>query len=344
MRPFSLYLDGVKNSGPLALELDLAASTPPLPKVPEFVSFVASESRRSAAEKLVLEHLSSLTGVATKRLLLTIGSSSGFLLALSAVTEPGDSVLIEKPTYEPFVKTAEYLGLKIKRFQRTGDFERDLDSLKKAKSSSRVLVISNPNSPTGWLYSKAEIARLAKLFDYLIVDEIFLPVFANEMSRASKLSNVITLSGLSKTLGLSSLRVGWIQASPKVLRACDQIGLNAYCDVPTLPLVGASLVLPRWSEIVGGHRARVDANRETLRTFDASFPRVLSHDFSIGHFGVMKVPPRYSSGTAFAKALRKFSVKVCPCEPFDRRDAVRISAWLEPAKFRTALQLISKFY
>ncbi|MEK7356918.1 MAG: pyridoxal phosphate-dependent aminotransferase [Bdellovibrionota bacterium] len=342
MRPFSRYLDEVKQASAAAFEMDLAASTPPTPAVPISVSFDPAESRRSPANGVVLDQISQLMEVPSNRLLLTVGSSSGFLLALSAITKAGDTVVIEKPTYEPFVQTARYLGLKVERYQRSSDFEKDLASLKKAKG--KVLVISNPNSPTGWLYTKWDLPRLAKLFDYVIVDEIFLPVFTNEVSRATSRSRIITLSGLSKTLGLSSLRVGWIQAAPKILRACDQIGLNTYCDVPTLPLVGASLVIPRWTEIVFAHRARVEANRAVLQDFNSRFPGVLSHDFSRGHFGVLKVPRPYSTGKSFAKALTKASVKVAACEPFDMPNGVRISAWIEPSKFQKAIQTISKFY
>ena len=181
--------------------------------------------------------------------------------------------------------------------------------------------------------------------DTVIVDEIFLPIFANEVSRTQALKNVISLSGLSKTLGLSSLRVGWIQASPKIVRAADQIGLNSYCDVPTLPLVAASEILPKWNEIVAHHRARVDANRATVRAFGQAHPGVLSHDFSQGHFGTLVIPRKFKTAAKFAEELaKKHSIKVAAGEPFDAPKAVRVSLWAEPARVSRAFEKISEYY
>jgi|GEM_PF-5373093 len=342
MRPYSLYLDSVKNpKSTLACEFDLAGSTPPVPaNLLKTVTFEADESRRSHALKEVTRQLSKLTGNPSNRILTTVGSSSGFLLALAAVTKPGDTVVIESPTYEPFVQTARFLGLKVKHFKRTGEFERDLANLRKVRG--HALVVSNPNSPTGWLYSARELATLAKLFDYTIVDEIFLPVFANEISRAP--TSAIALSGLSKTLGLSSLRVGWIQAPPTILKACDQQGLNLYCDVPTLPLVAAGGVLPRWTEIVSASRARADQNRPLIRRFNSENPNCLSHDFSEGHFGTLEIPRRFKTAASFSKEIARKSVKVASGESFGCPDSVRISINVEPAKFARALEIIATYY
>ena len=344
MRPYSLYLDGVKSSLGKKFAVNLAGTTPPIPRVPAKITFDPTESRRSGFHRVVLRSLAKLNEAAPERLKLTIGSSSAFLHALSAVTRAGDTVMIETPTYEPFVMTARYLGLKVVNFARTGDFSRDIEELKKKRSRAKVLILSNPSSPAGWLYSKSELARISRLFSTVIVDEIFLPVFAGEMSRTGSLANVISLSGLSKTLGLSSLRVGWMKASPQVLRESERIALNTYVDVPTLSLTGASLVLPRFWEIVESHKRRADANRAAIREFAADHPGVLSHDFSIGHFGVMKVPRGFTSGEAFARVLERKSISVCPCEPFGMKNAIRFNLLAEPRKFSKALAAITSFY
>lgn len=344
MRSFSFYLDSVKQPKLPKFRVNLAGTTPSVPRVPTSLPFEAGESRWSAAYRDVMKQLASLYGVGGERIGLTVGSSSAFLHSLSAVTREGDTVLIESPCYEPYIMTARYLGLKITQFRRTGDIDRDLKAMKSARGRSKVLIISNPNSPTGLLYSKSELARISRAFETVIVDEIFLPVFAGEISRTGSLANVISLSGMSKTLGLSSLRVGWMKASPRVIRASDQIALNTYVDVPTLPLVGASLILPRFIEIVVSHQLKADANRPVLREFAARFPGVLSHDFTQGHFGTMRVPRRFATGTAFARELHKHSIAVCPCEPFGMKGAVRFNAMAEAGKFKRALSTITRYY
>jgi aspartate/methionine/tyrosine aminotransferase len=363
MRPFSLYLDEVKNAKPAPLvQVDLSGSTPPIPShLPASVAFDATESRKADAYAQVIEQIAGLTG---RTPLLTVGSSSAYLHALSAVTRPGDQVVIEKPTYEPFVQTAKYLGLKIERFERTGDWERDLANLRRAetktktktkrKTRNKVLIISNPNAPTGFLYTKAQIAKLTSLFDHVIVDEVFLPIFTAgavgasgaadtvEITRTG--SKAISLSGLSKTLGLSSLRVGWILAPKAIQRASDRMGLNTYTDVPTLPLIAAAEILPRFHTIVGEHGARVDANRASLKEFGAKHPGILSHDFTQGHFGTLKIPRRFKTATSFAKELAKRGIKVAAGEPFDAPKEVRISAFADANQMTKALETISTYY
>lgn len=341
MRPFSLYLDGVKNAKPASFtQVDLSGSTPPIPAhLPASLAFDATESRKAKAYTQVIEQIATLTG---RTPALAVGSSSAYLHALSAVTKPGDSVVIEKPTYEPFVQTAKYLGLKIERFARTGEWETDLANLRRVKSGARVLVISNPNAPTGFLYTKSQIAKLTTLFEHVIVDEVFLPIFTNEITRAG--AKAISLSGLSKTLGLSSLRVGWILAPKTLQRACDRIGLNTYTDVPTLPLIAAAEILPRFDEIVGEHRARVDANRAALKEFNAKHPGVLSHDFTQGHFGTLTIPRRFKTAASFTKELGRKGIKVAAGEPFDAPKEVRISAFADATQMKKALEAISTYY
>jgi aspartate/methionine/tyrosine aminotransferase len=333
MRPYSHYLESVKKAKPIKAFVDLSGSTPPLPlNLPKSIEFDAGESRRADASRKVLSQLTALTG---RTPLLTVGCSSAFLHALAAVTKPGDTVVIESPTYEPFVKTALFLGLKIKRFDRS---DPSLNALPKGD----VLVISNPNAPTGLLYTAARLKKLSALFEHVIIDEIFLPIFANEISRAPK--SAIALSGLSKTLGLSSLRVGWIQAPDKILRACDQMSLNSYCDVPTLPLVAAALILPRFQDIVDAHRARVELNRPTLKRFHNAHPDLLSHDFSQGHFATLAIPEKFKTADDFANELLRKGIKVAPGESFDAPLAIRVSAFAEPAQLKRAFEIIGSYY
>lgn len=344
MRDFSKYLCAVKSVKSKTFQVNLASATPAAPQIRRSIPFVTDESRHSIYLAKVKKKLSAILQCNPNNLLITMGASSAFLHSVAAITRPGDSIVIETPTYEPLESASKFLALKTLRFKRSGDFAKDVAQLKKLRTKAKVLVISNPNNPTGLLYSKTELRKLASLFDNIIIDEIFLPIFTGESTRAGKVTNIISIGGLSKTLGLSSLRIGWIKAAPEVLKRADQAGLNTYVDLPTLPLVGADAVLPNWKKIISRHRKLAELNRKVLWKFDLDFPGVLSHDFSEGHFGTLQIPQRFRSAKAFATALEKHSLKVCPCEDLGLGRSIRISTFTKSSQFSKAMKTISKFY
>lgn len=189
MREFSSFLNDVKTAKSKSFEINLASGTPAAPKVRRHLLFVTDESRRSVHLAKVKSLLAKILKCKTQNLLITMGASSAFLHAIAAITQPGDKVIVEDPTYEPLYATSKFLSLKTLRFKRTSDFNRDYAQLKKMRAKSGVLIISNPHNPTGWMYSKAQLQKLAKLFEYVVVDEIFLPIFTGESTRAAKVGN-----------------------------------------------------------------------------------------------------------------------------------------------------------
>jgi len=148
-------------------------------------------------------------------------------LAMAALVDPGDEVLIEQPTYEPLLSLARYLGADIRRFQRR--FEDGFQALPqdiedKLSPRTRLIVLTNLNNPTGALIdgptmaSIGEIARTVKA--RVMVDEVYLETFFdNRPPTAFSLGpEFVTTSSLTKAFGLSGLRCGWIVAAPDLAR------------------------------------------------------------------------------------------------------------------------------
>ena len=95
-----------------------------------------------------------------------VGTSLANYLALAAITEPGDEILVEQPTYELILSTAKYLGLEIKRFPRRAEnnFAIDLaDVERNITPRTRAIVICNLHNPTGALTSDATLRELGAL-------------------------------------------------------------------------------------------------------------------------------------------------------------------------------------
>src|SRR5205085_3096691 len=82
------------------------------------------------------------------------GTSLANHLALAAATEPGDEILVEQPSYDPILCAAQYLGLKIRRFQRPAErnFDIDLEDLERNLTPlTRLIVMTDMHNPSGAL-------------------------------------------------------------------------------------------------------------------------------------------------------------------------------------------------
>src|SRR5436305_12194506 len=109
------------------------------------------------------------------------GTSMANHLAMAALLEHGNEVLIEQPTYEPLLAIAEYLGAKIKRFPRRfeDDFEIDIVELEKQITPrTRVIVLTNLHNPSSELVAEATLRKIGELARdigaRMLVDEVYL--------------------------------------------------------------------------------------------------------------------------------------------------------------------------
>ncbi len=129
----------------------------------------------------LLEKLSAKSGVPTENIVHAQGTSMANHLAMAALLEPGDEVLIEEPSYGPIVSTAEYLGATIRRFPRKFESGFQLDPREIERNISprtRLVVLANLHNPSGVrtadtkLRTAGEIARSMRA--HVLVDEVYL--------------------------------------------------------------------------------------------------------------------------------------------------------------------------
>src|SRR4029077_10954930 len=93
------------------------------------------------------------------------GTSMANHLAMAAILERGDEVLIEQPTYDPLLAVAEYLGAKIKRFPRRFEdgFKIDIDALEKQMTPrTRLIGITNLHNPSSALVDETTLRKIGE--------------------------------------------------------------------------------------------------------------------------------------------------------------------------------------
>ena len=171
------------------------------------------------------ERIAKFNGVTPDRVVCAAGTSMANHLAFAATLEPGDEVLVERPTYELLVSTLQYLGANIRYFDRRmeNDFRIDPEEVaRRMTAKTRLIVLTNLHNPTGVLNDEAalnvvgEIARDHKA--RVLADEVYLEALYEQRPRPAIHfgDHFLVTSSLTKAYGLSGLRCGWVLASPEL--------------------------------------------------------------------------------------------------------------------------------
>jgi aspartate/methionine/tyrosine aminotransferase len=157
------------------------------------------------------------------------GSEANFITTLSLV-EPGDEVVMLVPNYMQTWGLSRAFGGTIREWRlvedrAAGRWRIDLDELERLVSArTKMIVICNPNNPTGARLTAAELDAIARIADqhgaWILSDEVYRGAELDGIETASmwgRSARAIVTSGLSKAYGLPGLRIGWIVAPPSLI-------------------------------------------------------------------------------------------------------------------------------
>src|SRR5438874_6201628 len=204
------------------------------------------------------------------------GTSMANHLAMAAIIEPGDEVLIEHPAYGPILDVARYLHANVKRFPRTEEtgWAVDANAVRACITPrTRLVVITNLHNPTSALtpdWVLREIGDIARSIGALVlVDEVYLDAVYQRTPRTSFHlgPEFVVTSSLTKVYGVSGLRCGWILAHPDLAWKMRRLN-DLYSATPVYPgLLLAVAVFKHLNRLREKARRIVDADRKLLRDF-----------------------------------------------------------------------------
>ncbi len=279
------------------------------------------------------------------------GTSMANHLALAALIDPGDEILIESPTYELIVSTARYLQAKIIRFPRREEngFAADPGEIRKAITPKTKLVfltnLHNPSSvltPDSVLREIGDIA--ASVGAQVVVDEVYLDAVYDNTPRTSFHlgKNFVVTSSLTKVYGLSGLRCGWILAQPDLARAIYELN-DLFAATPVHPTEILSVIaFQHLDKIRERARKIVEADRVDLKDF---------LDANASHITAVRTPygttsfPKLLDGdvAALLQRLRtNFDTTVVPGKFFEMPDHFRIGMGVDHEMFAEGLRRVTQ--
>jgi aspartate/methionine/tyrosine aminotransferase len=280
----------------------------------------------------------------------TAGTSMANHLAMAALIDPGEEVLIESPTYELIVSAAQYLQAKIVRFPRHEEngFAVDPQEIRKAITPKTKLIfltnLHNPSSvltPDNILGQVGDIAAAVRA--HVIVDEVYLDAVYDNTPRSSFHlgKNFVVTSSLTKVYGLSGLRCGWILAQPDLARAMYELN-DLFAATPAHPTELLSVIaFQNLNKIRDRARTVVEADRADLKTFLDASTNYLSAVRSA--YGTTCFPKLlHGDVTELLQRLRlKFETTVVPGQFFEMPDHFRIGMGVDHEMFSEGLRRLS---
>src|SRR5438105_7073567 len=278
------------------------------------------------------------------------GTSMANHLAMAALLEHGDEVLIEQPTYDPLLAVAQYLGGKIKRFPRKFEDEFKIDIVdleKRTTSRTRLIVLTNLHNPSSALIDEATLRKIGELARSVgarvLVDEVYLEaMFENAPKSALSLGReFVAASSLTKGYGLSGLRCGWILAEADLaekIRRLDDIFAASAPSVMERLSVSALAQLPK---IAARAKSMLETNRQTLNNFFETRDDV---DVVPTKFGTTSFPRLRDVDVdqLCALLIEKYQTGVVPGRFFESPSHIRIGMCCDPTLFKSGAERLGQ--
>lgn len=287
------------------------------------------------------------------RIVVTTGSSGGFVLAFLAAFDPGDRVALAEPGYPAYRNILTALGIEAVCIE-TGPETRFQPTPGLLEEQGRLdgLIVASPANPTGTMLDRD---ALGGLVDYcerrgirLVSDEIYHGiVYRGSADSALRFTgDAVIVNSFSKYFSMTGWRIGWLVVPPDLDRSIECLAQNLFISPPTLAQ-HAALAAFDCAEELDGNVARYAENREILleglpRIGIARFAPADGAFYLYADVAAFGIDSRELSGRLLAEA----GVAVAPGLDFDRRRGggyIRISFAGSQEDMREALSRLGRW-
>mmetsp|Transcript_14315 Transcript_14315/g.21833 ORF Transcript_14315/g.21833 Transcript_14315/m.21833 type:complete len:471 (-) Transcript_14315:170-1582(-) len=191
--------------------------------------------------------------IPTSRIVVTTGSSGGFLLAFTAGFDVGDTVAIASSGYPCYRNILSALGVHLATVPVNDDFKLTADELRveikrrEAAGEARLngLILSSPSNPTGAMLSPDELKELCELCEkegiQFLSDEIYhgISYGKQEATALSYSDQAMILNSFSKYYSMSGWRLGWMVLPENMVDAVNSLQQNMFINAPTISQTAA---------------------------------------------------------------------------------------------------------
>lgn len=222
---------------------------------------LARYPERGPAEALIADRLE----LAPEEVLLTNGIDEAIHLLCETYLEPDDEVLIPVPTFAMYEVFAAATGAGILKVPASDEFEFPAQRLLDAVSEkTRLIVVANPNNPTGAVVEPETLLEVARSASHaaVLVDEAYYEFYGETvLGQWRRQPNLLVTRTFSKAYGLAGLRIGLLAGDPDVLGPVRRVASPYSVNGVALACLPAALEDEAY---VREYAAQVRASREKL--------------------------------------------------------------------------------
>ena len=309
-----------------------------------------------AREHVAAEFARRGEAVRPDRIVLTASTSEAYSFLFKLLCDPGDAVLVPRPSYPLFdlLTRLEGVAMQTYRLEYHGAWSIDRASVTAALTSrTRAVLVVSPNNPTGSLLRASDrewLAGLCARHDLAIIgDEVFADYPLQPRADGCRVLGddralTVALGGLSKAAGLPQVKLAWMAvAGPDavVRPALQRLELiaDSYLSVSTPVQVAAARLIESGRAIRADIASRLDRNLQCLRERVARWPAISLLEPEAGWSAVLQVPAIDAEERLVLRLLDEARVLVHPGYFFDfpREAFLVVSLLPDPDVFATAL-------
>jgi len=297
-------------------------------------------------------------GSSEECVLITNGTSEANFLVAQTLLEQGGEVLFQIPNHLQVSGLAKNMHRTIRHFPMdpANGWEPDWDMFEeKLNQDTRLIFVSSPNNPTGYVMNEADIERIIDAAEsvgaYILSDEVFHGTEWNEETSPSfwgRSERVVVTGGLSKAYGLPGLRIGWVVGPPEIVAHCCAYNDFTSTAPGTLSDAIARFALEPENQVKLFNRGRefVKKNRIILNDWISQFDGQFEYRIpQAGPFALIHIDDGIST-VKFSEVLRvHHSVLTVPGAWMGMDSYIRIGLGVNPEDFERGLELITpEFY
>ena len=252
----------------------------------EVLAYSMSEGSETYRQKIAAYYAKNEIDVTSKDIIVTTGGSEALLFALGSIADPGDEIIIPEPFYANYNGFSTASGVNIipiiSKIEDNFALPAISEFEKLITPKTKAILICNPGNPTGYLYSREEIEKLAEIVKkhdlFLIADEVYREFVYDNIKHQSVLNgfgldeHAIIIDSVSKRYSMCGARIGCLVSKNKEVIKTALKFAQARLSPPTFAQIAseAALETPQsyFDEVIVEYKERRDILVSELQKID----------------------------------------------------------------------------
>ena len=322
----------------------------PVPGMHRYMPNSGYEETRS----FLAHQLTEETGISftENHIVMTVGAAGGMNVALKAILDQGDEVIVPSPYFVEFGFYIDNHGGVMRLVDTEEDFSLDLKAIEQAiTAQTKVVLINSPNNPTGAVYSADSLRALADLLRakskgrktpiYLLADEAYKTIIYDDIEFPNVFEvyePTISVVSYSKSLGVAGERLGYAAVNPLYAGAEELMGAMIFLN-RTLGYINAPALMQRLLPLAGSNHV---GPKEYQQKRDLLYGTLTDYGFAVtkpqGAFYMFPRTPIEDDLTFVMDLQESFHVLTVPGRGFGKEGYFRIAYCVEMNVIEGSLQ------